>query len=49
MLVHLVVVSIDCAAHQHLLCVAGESNTVKAAHLFMQRTLYKINRLVLFW
>lgn len=27
----------------------GESDTVKAAHLFLQRTLYKINRMVLFW
>lgn len=27
----------------------GESDNVKAAHLFLQRTLYKINRMVLFW
>jgi len=28
---------------------AGEDAEAEAAHLFLQRTLYRINRLVLFW
>ena len=31
------------------LYVTGEDEQVKAAHTFLQRTLYRINRLVLFW
>ncbi len=31
------------------LCSVGENEDVKAAHLFLQRILYRINRMVLFW
>lgn len=38
-----------CTLIDRLHVASGDSEDAKAAHTFLQRTLYRINRLVLFW